>query len=118
MIASEFVAAVILKATGKTSTATSGDTKWTKVLGIGNYYIDQWQNEPGVDWNSLYDPLFNIGTVTATDTFDLDLDTIRKISDADQDYVRIVHTDGKTYTDYTVVPADTLKQYYAGATKQ
>lgn len=117
MIASEFVAAVLLRSTGKVSTSVSGDAKWLKVLGIGNMKIDDWQNEPGVDWSSLYDPSYSIGTVTATDTFDLDLDTIRKISDTAQDVVRIMHTDGKSYTDYDIVPADTLKQYFAGQTK-
>lgn len=67
---------------------------------------------------SLYDPAYSIGTVTATDSFDIDLDTIRKISDTDQDYIRINHTDGKSYTDYELVSADTLKQYYDGQTKQ
>lgn len=117
MVTSEFVAAVILKATGKTSTAVSGDTKWTKVLGIGNFKIDDWANEPGTDWNSLYDPLFSLGTVSATDTFDLD-DSIRKISDATDDDVIINHTDGVGQTCYRVVPADQLKNYYSGQNKE
>lgn len=117
MTTSEFVAAVILKATGKTSTSISGDTKWTKVLGIANLLIDSWQNEPDVDWSSLYDPSFSIGTVTNTDAFDLD-DEIRKVSDTEGDVVRINHTDGTGYTDYDVVPADTLKQYYSGQNKE
>lgn len=66
---------------------------------------------------SLYNPAFSIGTVTATDTFAIPT-TVRKISDTDQDYVRILHTDGKSYTDYELVSADTLKQYYNGQTKQ
>lgn len=117
MTTSEFVAATLLKATGKTSTAVEGDTKWTKVLGIGNFNIDSWQNEPDVDWNSLYDPLFSIGTVTNTDTFELD-DEIRKLSDTEGDVVRIYHTDGTGYTDYDIVPADTLKRYYYGQNKE
>lgn len=118
MIASEFVAQVILRATGKVSTSTSGDAKWSKVLGIGNMKISDWQNEPGVDWSSLYDPTCSIGTISNTDTFDLDLDTIRKLSDTPQDVVRIMHTNGTTYTDYEIVQADTLKLYYKGQTKQ
>jgi hypothetical protein len=114
---SEFVAAVILRATGKTSTAVSGDTKWTKVLGIGNLKIQDWADEPGVDWNSLYDPLFSIGTVTATDTFALD-DSIRKISDTKDDYVVVNHTDGTGQTQYQVVAADDLKNYYWGQNKE
>jgi hypothetical protein len=50
--------------------------------------------------------------VSATDTFDLD-DEIRKLSDARDDTVRIVHTDGTHYTDYEVVPANQLKTDYS-----
>lgn len=117
MTTSELVASVLLKSTGKTSTSVFGDTKYTKVLGIGNYYIDSWSNEPDVDWNSLYDPLFSNGTVSATDTFDLD-DTIRKISDTPGDVVQIYHSDGTGYTNYDIVPADALKRYYTGQTKE
>lgn len=117
MTASEFVAATILKATGKTSTATSGDTKWTKVLGIGNFYIDNWQDEPDVDWVSLYDPDYSFGSVTATDTFSFPA-AVRKLSDIKDDFVRIHHTDGVGYTDYEIVPPTHLKHYYTGADKE
>lgn len=117
MKASELVAAVILKATGKTSTSVSGDTKWTKVLGIANYYIDSWMNEPDVDWFSLYDPLFVTGTVSNTDTYELDGD-IRKISDSEGDCVVIDHSDGVGSTSYDVVTPDRLKLYYSGQAKE
>lgn len=110
MTAAQLVAKVILKATGKTSTATSGDTKWTKVLGIANQKIEDWQNEPGVDWYSLYDPDYSLGTVTATDTFAIDTDDVRKISDNSGDFVRIAHTDGVSYTDYITVDPTELKE--------
>ena len=116
MDTSDLVAAVLLKATGKTSTATSGDTKWTKVLGIANQKIDEWENEPEVEWNSLYNPALSFGAVTNTDTFAIPA-TVRKISDTKGDVVRIEHTDGVNYTDYQIVPADTLKDYYAGVDK-
>lgn len=114
MTAAELVAKVILKATGKTSTASSGDTKWTKVLGIANTLIDSWQEEPGIDWESLYDHNYSIGTVSATDTYALNTDDIRKISDKKDDFVRIYHTDGVNYTDYETVPADRLKFFADG----
>lgn len=110
MTASQLVAAVYLKATGKTSSLVSTDTKYIKILGIANDLIHQWENENGVDWTSLYDPNFALGTVTATDTFAIPA-TVRKISDARGDFVRIEWTDGVNYTDYDVVPADTLKRY-------
>lgn len=110
MTTQEFVNAVILKATGKRTILATTDTKFIKILAIANGYIDQWQNEKDVDWNSLYTPDLSFGTVTATDTFAIPA-TVRKISDARTDTVRVVWTDGVSYTDYDVVPADTLKRY-------
>lgn len=117
MLVSQFVPAVILRAEGKTSTSVSGDTKWTKVLGIANLQILNWQDEPDVDWASLYNRSISIGTVTATDTFALDLDTIRNISQTFGDPVRITYTTtngGTSYTDYDVVDYDALKEYPGG----
>lgn len=111
MTTSELVSSVYLRAAGKLPTFASGTQKWLKIVAIANVFIDQWQNEPGVDWYSLYDPAYNIGTVTATDTFDLD-DEIRKLSDGRDDPVRIIHTDGTHYTDYEVVPANQLRSDY------
>lgn len=104
MTLSELVTAVILKATGKVTSLSATDTKYIKVKGIANYYINSWQNTPNVDWNSLYDPAYSIGTVSATDTFDLD-DDIRKVSDTRGDYVRV----GEEA--WAIVPADTLQRY-------
>lgn len=112
MIVSDFVAASYLKATGTVSTLTSTDSDWVKLLALGNYYQQNWANEPGVDWRSLYNPKVDIGTVSATDTFDLD-SSIHKISQAASDPVRIVLT-GSSFIDYTIVPADKIKQYTSG----
>lgn len=112
MTTADFVAATILKATGEVSTSTSGDDDWNKLLGIGNYYIDNWSNETGTDWNSLYNPELSFGTITATDTFAIPT-TVRKLSDAKGDVVRVDNTDG-TYTEFEIVPADSLKRYYGG----
>jgi len=109
---SELVNSVYLKSAGKIPTFTSGSTKWLKIVAIANGYIDAWQNEPGVDWSSLYDPAFSIGTVSATDTFDLDTDEIRKLSDGRDDPVRIIHSNGTDYTDYEIVPANQLRSDY------
>ena len=116
MTTSELIAASYLKASGKVSTLSTTDAKYIKIRDIANGLIDSWQNENDVDWNSLYDPEYVIGTITATNSFDLDTDTIRKISDSRGDYVRIVWTDGVNYTDYDVVTPDTLKRYDASAT--
>ena len=122
MITSELIANVILTATGKVSTSVSGDAKWLKILGIANLKIDDWSNEPEVDWASLYNPAVSLGTVTATNTFAIPniltspapAVIIRLISSTYGDPVRIIHTDGIAYTDYDIIPFDQLKQYPDG----
>lgn len=113
MTLSELVAGVVLKATGEVSTATEGDAEWNKILGIANYYIIAWANEPGVDWDSLYTPEQSFGAVTNTSTFALPA-TVTKISDKAGDTVRIDWTDGVGYTTFQVVTAADLKRYYLG----
>lgn len=108
MNTSQLVAAVILKATGKVSALTPVDTKFIKAVAIANDLITQWENEKGVDWNSLYDPAFAIGTVSETDTFEFDNTEVRKISDASGDTLTIQHLDGST-TEYTFVRPEQLK---------
>lgn len=109
---------VFLKSTGKTATFTTGSAKWLKILGIANQKLRQWARENGTDWEVLYSPNQVIGTVTATDSFAIDTSTIRNFSNSDVDPVRIYHTDGVGYTDYTIVNADTLKEYYTGPNKE
>lgn len=111
---SSFVAATYLKATGEVSTLTSSDDDWNKILGIANLFIDEWASEPGADWRSLYSTVSLAGTVTATDTFALGT-TIRKVSNQEGDFVRILHTNGTTYTDYQLVAPERLKYYSTGA---
>lgn len=113
MTASEFVSAAFLQATGKLPTFSSGDSKWQRLLAIGNFFIDEWSNEPGVDWHSLYSPAFNNGLITATDTFALDED-IKRIDHQQGNKVRIQHTDN-TYTEYNLVPAVRFQDYQHGA---
>lgn len=110
------IADVYLLATGKTTTLTTG-TKYNRIVGLLDYFQRRWAREPGIDWNSLYDPAFSLGTVTATDTFDIDTSSIRKLSDREGDFVRIVWTDGTSYTDYTIVAHDKLKDYSYGVDK-
>lgn len=112
MITQEFVKAVILKATGKPSELSTSDVKYKKIIGIGNYYIDAWQNEPGVDWQSLYDPAFKIGDIGLSDMYEIDLLVIRKISDTPGDFILI-----KTLNEnraYKTVTGNQLKRYKSG----
>lgn len=103
-------------ATGKLPSFTTGSVKWLKILAIANFKINEWANEPGVDWGSLYDPSFTIGTVSATDSYAIP-STVRKLSDRPGDTIRINHTGGVNYTDYDIVPHDDLKMHYAGQNK-
>lgn len=117
MTVTEAIAAVFLKATGKTNTLTSG-SKYDRIYALLDFYQRRWSREPEVDWASLYDPAFSIGNVTNTDRFDLDTSTVRKLSSREGDYVRIMHTDGDNYTDYTLVDKDKLKDYFYGQNKE
>lgn len=64
-------------------------------------FYRQWQTEPDMEWNSLYQ-VVGAGTVSATDSFALDTD-INFISTQEQrelNRIRVVHTDGINYTEY------------------
>ncbi|MEI7632479.1 MAG: hypothetical protein WCJ60_04125 [bacterium] len=111
MVTTDFVSRTYRKATGKLPTFTSGSTKWLKILSIANEYIDKWAREPGVDWASLASRNYSIGTVTATDSFTIPA-AVRLISPYEGDVVRITHTDGVAYTDYTTIPVEKLKEFY------
>jgi hypothetical protein len=116
MTITEFINDAYLKATGKTPAPTTG-AKYTRLVALGNYYQRRWAREPNVDWNSLYDPAYSLGTVTATDTFDLDTTTVRKLSDRLGDSIRIVHTDNVGYTDYDIIDHTSLKEHSYGVTR-
>lgn len=111
------IALTYLRATGKTTTLTTG-SKYNQIIGLLDYYQQEWANEIGTDWSSLYDPAFSLGNVTATDTFDLDTSSIRTLSSRQGDTVRIVWTDGVGYTDYDLVDANKLKDYSFGVNRE
>lgn len=118
MTVADAITGTYLRAVGKATAPATTSAKYARIVGLLDYFQRQWGREPGVDWASLYDPAFSIGNVTATDTFDLDTSSIRKLSSREGDVVRIVHSDGTGYTDYTIVDANKLKDYYAGANKE
>lgn len=117
MTITETLTAIYLRAVGKATPPAVGSSKYNRIIGLMDFYQRRFSRENEIDWNSLYDPAFSIGTVTATDTFDLDTSSIRKLSDRQGDSVRIVWTDGDSYTDYTIIDADKLKDYYFDAEK-
>ncbi|GAC1500749.1 MAG: hypothetical protein NVS1B10_04560 [Candidatus Saccharimonadales bacterium] len=112
MTAAQFVPAVFLKATGKINTFTTGSPKWLKILALGNLYIDQWMDEPGIDWMSLYNPNFPIGTVTASQSYSIPIGTtLRKLSNQETDVVRILHLNSTAFSDYDIIQADRVKDF-------
>lgn len=113
MLVPEFVANVSYQATGKVNSFVTGSTKWLKILALANPLIQDWSNEPDVDWNSLYAPDTSIGAVTAAQIFNV-TGTIRKISDQQGDVVRIIHTNGVSFTDYDIVDSNRQKDFANG----
>ena len=109
MTVSDYVQKAYLLATGKTTTLAEGTAKYTKFLNLANLLQLKWQNEPGVDWPSLYLRENVSGTVSATDTFALPA-TIRKLSQRPEDKVRITRTDS-TLDYYDIIQPDELKRY-------
>lgn len=110
MTTDQLVANVILVGTGELSTAVFGDDDYKKVIQLANIRIDSWAKED--DWASLYNPGVDCGTITATDTYDLD-DSIRVISNNSADSVQVFRTDGQV-SNYKTVPPDQLKYYPNG----
>ncbi len=96
-----------LLATGKTTTLSSGSTKYEKIKALLNLYKDVWADESGIQWKSLR-AVATIGTVTATDTFVLTGVEVDKISNQEEDYVRINHVDGVSQSLYTITPIEKL----------
>lgn len=96
----------ILLATGKATTPTGSKLSEMNALAI-KFYRD-WQVEPGIEWDSLYQTI-GAGTVSASDTFDLDTD-INFISQRPGNYVRVKTTDGQ-YINFPVVKPQQLFQY-------
>ena len=113
MIVSDFVPKVFLEATGKINTFATGSAKWLKILALANVKIDDWMDEPNIDWNSLYSPDYSLGTVTATAAFTYPA-AVRKLGQQEGNVVRILHTDGSAFTDYSIVGAERQKEYANG----
>lgn len=112
MTTTEFVQNVVLLSEGKLPSFASGATKWLRIVAQGNFFLQEFIRERGVDWNFYYDPAKSFGTVTATSVFNIP-STVQKISNNIADPIRITHTDGR-YTDYTLIDADRLKDHDTG----
>lgn len=108
MIVDTAIQKAYLKATRKFVTTPSTDlpsAKYNALLAEADSVQKYWQSEEGVQWNSLR-TLFNVGTVTATDTFALD-PTIDQLSTQEDDNVTITNN-GQTWY-YDIVEAPRLR---------
>ena len=108
MNAIELVNAVTLKATGKKRDLTPSDTKYQKIFAIANVIIPEWQSEPDVDWDSMYDPMYEAGNLS-DNVVEIDRDEIYKVSQVPGDTVTI--TSGARTMEIPLVPAQQLRQY-------
>ena len=104
-----FVSNAYLTAVGKIPTFVAGDKKYEKIVAIANMKIDEWARE--ADWFSLYDKRYQLGTISTTDTYDLD-DEIEQISTALGDSVRVETTDQTVH--FETARPDQLRQYLTG----
>lgn len=86
---------------------TPGDPKWTVLLNHANILIDAWAAEPYAYWQSLYEPDYQLGSVSTSASYDFD-DDVMSLSTGFDDYVRIrSKTDPNHYYHYkTVLPED------------
>ncbi len=116
MTTTDFVTKTWVKSNGEIPTFASGSDEWSYILVLGNYWIDQWANEQSVDWNSLYDPAYEIGTIDDASALAIEFDSteVRKFSQNLGDAVRITWLDGVHYTEYDMVSADDLQNYKDG----
>lgn len=103
MDVTSFVQNTYLLAAGKATTPST--TNYNKILALGNMFSSSWQNEPGIDWNSLRGD-FDAGTTSASNSVELP-DGMSKISSQEGDYVTLTRTDGKI-AHYTIVPITKL----------
>lgn len=110
MDVTDFIQQTYLFATGKAVAPAVGTKNYVKILSLGNAFQKVWAREEGIDWNSLRG-VFDIGTVSATDTFDIS--SIPKLSNQEDDYVVITRTDGKQ-SKWTIVPINKLQSTSTG----
>ena len=109
MTLANLVTKAYLLATGKATAPSATSNKYLKLVGLANICQDQWQNEPDIEWDSLYLTVTLAATITATDTFALSA-SIREISHREGDYVRVIHTGGNE-TKYLLVKPNELRDY-------
>lgn len=101
----------------KATPPAAGTDKYNVLVAICDSMQRLFFSEPGIEWDVLYSVVYN-GTITATDTFDLD-DSIDYISKRYGDFVTINSADGTQVTEYPLVRPDQLyKRRFENAVAQ
>lgn len=106
MTTDELVNAVLLKATGQPEKPQWADEEYQRILGIANFYISAWQNEPNTDWSSLYDPEFVIATsLEGVRSYEIDRSEFNKFSSVPGDFITVGDSN------FYIIPAELLRRY-------
>lgn len=106
MNTTELLQKALLKATGKWKTLAPGDAKWDVLLNLANMQIDAWASEPYANWQSLYQPDYQVGTLSTAASYDID-EEVLGLSTGFSDYVRIKK--GDMYFEFKTVPPEAFK---------
>ncbi len=89
----DFIKRTYQFATGEASAPPVGSEDYNRIVDLGNSFIEDWQNEPGIQWGSLYKRV-DIGTVSATDRFSFDSTELRELS-FEEDGVCLIGPNGQ-----------------------
>jgi hypothetical protein len=93
----------------KATPPAAGTNKYNVLVGIIDSVQKDWADEDGIEWDSL-SSFVNNGTVTATDTFDLD-DEINYISKRQDNPILLVSPDGTQKLPVKLVAPHQLYKY-------
>lgn len=100
-------------ATSKSTLPATGTSKRDLLTNLAIKFYRDWQTETDTEWESLYQ-LIGAGTVTATDTFDLDTE-INFISKEYGNGVRVLLSSGQYINFKTVKPQELYQNRYVNA---
>ncbi|HJP81455.1 MAG TPA: hypothetical protein VJ841_03625 [Candidatus Saccharimonadales bacterium] len=108
MLVPELIAQSYQQAVGEATPPAVGDENYKLLFNSANLFIDTWQDEEGVDWESLWDRTTLNTPVTATDEFPIDKTVVRKLSTKKKS-VYITCTNGNVVDFKVVKPSDLNK---------
>jgi len=104
MLVSEAIQKSYSMAKGKATAPAAGTAKYNQLLSLADSLQKVWAAEPDIQWDALYS-VVNIGTVTATNSFELD-DTINSVVKRETDPIYL--SSGSSRVDYSLVKPNQL----------